>query len=194
MENNTEPEIKIRRYGSNHEFKTSISDSFRISSDAYIFECQILDEVDYKDLAYDYTFSFGSGNFEFIKDNQLAFTPDYTGVNVFNIKVTDVYGAESFANASIFVFDNLPPVAKLSITEKENYYEFDASESFDPDKNYGGYIIQYKLTINGTQPIYRKEPIINFQGLFIDNPTVVKLAVQDNDSAWSEEINQILYP
>lgn len=193
-ENNTSPEIKIREYGSNADFKTSISDSLRLSSESYLFECQITDEIDFKHLAFDYIFSFGSGSFEFIDKDQLSFTPDYIGLNVFNIKVTDNYGAESLVNASIFVFKNLPPLADISITKTENSYIFDASGSYDQDESFGGHIIQYKLTINGTDPIYSEEPLIEFQGLFIEHATVIKLSVKDNDNVWSEEINQIIYP
>lgn len=192
-ENNSAPEIMIRGYGSNDDFKTSITDSFRVSG-SYIIECQITDEVATEHLSFDYSFSIGSGEFEFFEGDLLYFKPKYNGLNVFSIKVTDVYGAESLVNASIFAFDNLAPVAKLSITQTDNSYIFDASGSYDSDKEYGGHIVSYKLTINGNQPIYREDPVIEFQGLYIENPTVVKLSVQDNNSEWSEEVNEIIYP
>ena len=81
----------------------------------------------------------------------LSYTPSATGKALFNITVKDNFDNIKEANVEVYTFDNLLPVANLSILNIEvvddKEYLIDASKSFDSDYLYGGFLATYKYKI-----------------------------------------------
>lgn len=81
----------------------------------------------------------------------LSFTPSATGKTLLNVSVKDNFNNIKEANVEVVTFDNLLPVARLSIQNievvDEKEYLIDASKSFDSDASFGGFIATYKYRI-----------------------------------------------
>lgn len=192
---NKKPILKFKKYGQAEIYQSAIYDSLKVINDSiYSFQYMLEDELSFKDFTIDYDFSLGGGEIEFISDSVINFIPENTGVNNFSITASDIYGEISSANASIFVFDNLPPVSVLNVIQQGSNYTFDCSSSYDNDANFGGTIVNYKLSISNITVINSSQPIIAYDGLYFENPFIVKLQVEDNNGGLSNEISQVLYP
>lgn len=183
----------------------SLKTSLKNGSNQYTINLTLNDpETDLQRL--DFTFLQGSGTFFYngtvIENNSLAidqtgqkrftFEPSTVGLIDFNMDLFDNLNKSVTQNFKLFVFDNLPPVAKFEISQirvpTERTFRFDASQSFDQDDNFGGGIASYHWDINGAQIIW-DEPILP-QELSPGNYEI-KLTVIDNDGQASETISTI---
>lgn len=119
----------------------------------------------------------------------LNFYPAAPGDYGASFKATDRFGKEAIGQFNLFVFDNLLPIPILKVvqqTEDPFIYTIDASESYDPDKNFHGGIIKYQFTIDG-QILELKNPIL--QHVFDKKGEhLVKLKVFDNSGGESQII------
>lgn len=81
----------------------------------------------------------------------LSYTPTATGKTLLNVSVKDNFDNIKEANVEVVTFDNLLPVARLSIQNIEvvdaKEYLIDASKSYDPDASFGGFITTYRYKI-----------------------------------------------
>lgn len=140
-------------------------------------------------------------SFTQINDDSISVFSDHifikamvTGNNIITFSATDIYKQKSLANINLYVFNNLLPIANLSLKKNNEYDELqiqiDGSLSFDSDKNFGGNIILYEYTIN-ENIVLTKKPVINY--IFQNSgQKSVSLRVMDNDSAWSNKINKFI--
>jgi hypothetical protein len=191
---NAKPVLKLRKSGESTGYFSSISDSFRQSSEGYQFYYQLADELPISTFKINYSFLPGAGELTFDNDSLVTFYPESEGLNVVSITMEDIYGETASANASIFVFDNLLPIAVLSISKQGNTYILDASQSYDTDRNFGGGIIGYEFRINGNPPIEYTSSILELTDVTFEYPVSVELRVEDNSNAWSAKTQEILYP
>lgn len=111
------------------------------------------------------------------------------------------HGIVSKINVStltIKTYQNLPPVAKLTVTPDASSskfnYNFDVTGSFDQDKGYGGILKRYKYTVTGTSylHVFLLEPSQKpYPYSFPNTGTFsVSLSVQDNNGEWSPPVEQ----
>lgn len=121
----------------------------------------------------------------------VKFVPKLEGTSHTVFTATDKFGLSSKAQLTVFTFTNMLPEAKLNVTKVENFdpleYQFDASQSFDKDRKWGGNIIKYVYSINGFEIVTIK-PVINY---IFPNPGTytIKLHVIDNNNMSSSSIN-----
>ena len=111
------------------------------------------------------------------------------------IKVIDNLGSEKEAILTLVAYDNLSPVARLSVSKvgvlSELQYSFDASESYDKDLSRGGGVVRYQFTVNGIDAPIVENSTINY--IFPRTGGYeVQLKVQDNDGTWSEQVLEIV--
>ena len=120
-----------------------------------------------------------------------------TGLGLYQIKISviDNLGSEKQATLDLVAYANLEPVAKLTVSKlgilNDFQYSFDASESYDKDLARGGGVVHYQFTVNGVDLPIVDQSSINF--IFPETGGYeVKVMVQDNDGAWSNEVVQIV--
>jgi hypothetical protein len=191
---NALPVLELRKVSESTGYFSSISDSFRLSTEGYRFYYHLQDELPVSTFKVDYSVLPGAGEFSFDNDSTMTFFPEAQGLNVISIIMEDIYGESASANASVFVFENLLPVALLSISKENTTYILDASDSYDLDRNFGGLITSYEFRINGNTPIEYNSPVLELTDVTFENPVSVELRVKDNSNAWSQKTQEILYP
>lgn len=117
------------------------------------------------------------------------------GVHSFFVRAENEGGLSSTALIEITAVANLRPEAVLAaeqVDEAAPYHvRISAADSFDPDKRWGGGIATYRFTLDG---IYTLDTAPNRPSIDYIYPGpgdyTVRLQVQDNDGAWSEEISR----
>lgn len=112
------------------------------------------------------TYEITQGTGKLIQDNQqvsggMSFTegmaefryePLAAGTHRLSFTAEDAFGEKATTSLIVYAFDNLPPVAHLSLDARKVLgdleYELNASRSYDRDENYGGGIALYTFKIN----------------------------------------------
>ncbi|MCA6431230.1 MAG: hypothetical protein IM613_17480 [Cytophagales bacterium] len=126
---------------------------------------------------------------------QISFKPDAGGNFTLLFTATDSFDKTATASLALFVFDNLPPIAKFTESKlainSPYEYQFDASQSFDQDKSKGGAIQAYRFLINNTVEILTQQRIVKyvFPGT---GGQEVKLEVYDNNGAKSTVFTKVI--
>ena len=121
----------------------------------------------------------------------LRYVPAEVGTHVYELEAYDDFGVSASLAVSLFVFDNLAPVAVLESLSfmQANTYRADASASYDGDLEYGGTVIKYELTLPNLLSLEYEESIFVFSyASSVDFD--VFLRVQDDEGLWSERIRQ----
>jgi len=125
----------------------------------------------------------------------ITFKPDANGNYTLEFKATDSFDKSTTATLQLLVYDNLLPVAsfvesKLAINSPYEY-QFDASASFDQDRNKGGAVQVYRFLINNTVEILTKDKVTKwvFAGT---GGQEVKLEVYDNNGAKSAVFTKVI--
>ncbi|MGB4776460.1 MAG: hypothetical protein WBP45_14885 [Daejeonella sp.] len=123
------------------------------------------------------------------KELNISVSPQEPGLNVIKFIAEDKFGKTDEAQLSLFLFDNLPPVASLEYVQLSSLeYQFDGSSSFDQDKNFGGLVAGYYFEIGGI--VYETpSPVIKH---IFNNPGLysIKLKVIDNNGSYSPVIEK----
>lgn len=167
------------------------TDSVKLSkgnSNEYIIKLHVKD--DFNDWQLEHTATNGIFARTSLNDSTLLLTyfPESEGFHDINITVRDNLGKKKQLKLTLFAFENLLPVARLTITEnKEGGFIFDASDSYDTDERFGGGVSKYKFEIGG-EVLMLTDANMKF---YLDRKGVyeVKLAVLDNDNAESETVS-----
>lgn len=121
------------------------------------------------------------------------FVPEYAGNMTIRFVVTDYFGEADSAELRLYVFNNLPPVAALTVsylgTADQYEYLFDASGSFDNDRSFGGVVSKYVFTVNNVRIAETVTPAIPY---IFPSPGsyTCKVQVTDSDGAVSKEVTQ----
>lgn len=188
-----------------------ISDSLKvqvaeIGRKQIVFEITISDKS--RELDFHYEFLQGAGivnvNNQAIEANSLhelprgkhavSFIPERSGRHVLNFFISDLYGNVTYRKIEFFIFSNLAPVARLSITQLGQFSRFeieiDASSSFDQDERWGGKIQEYIFRVGSfyqfnTNQFKSIKHVLPGPGTF-----VISLQVRDNDGTLSEPVFQ----
>jgi hypothetical protein len=119
------------------------------------------------------------------------------GVHSFFVRAENEAGLSSTALVEITAVQNERPQAVLSVEQTDEVAPYQvrisAASSFDPDERWGGGIAAYRFTLDGiytldTEP---SRPIIDY---IYPEPGAytIRLQVQDNDGAWSEEVSRVV--
>ena len=185
----------------NNDLTPELTDSIKISRHPYYpIKIQVTDST--SEIA-SLKFEVARGNGEmFYKNNvlksnnlnthnssiSLKWVPADSGVHELAFIATDRFKKSKKATLRLFCFNNLPPVARLNVIplQKESRFEYllDASESYDQDQNWGGYIISYRFQINGVT-ISTTEPSVKY--IFPSPGTYsVYLSVKDEQGELSD--------
>jgi len=139
------------KVGKNYIISTQITSTKSIKS--VIISKPSIGQISYKGVEISY-----SESIDINLVDQLVYKSNSIGTVKITIKATDVYDREIEAELHLTVFDNLPPIARLKIIHVDNLdqyeYQFDASESFDQDSEFGGGIVQYLFTIDSLEIMY----------------------------------------
>ncbi|MEP2668790.1 MAG: hypothetical protein ABJH04_07340 [Cyclobacteriaceae bacterium] len=84
--------------------------------------------------------------------------PGKNGLHQFTLVASDRIGGVGQATLHLFTFDNLEPVVNCKFTKiginSPYEYEFDATASYDQDRNLGGAVQAYKFVINDDFEIF----------------------------------------
>ena len=164
------------------------TDSIKLSkgvSNEYVIKLHVKD--DFNDWQLEHSANSGAFVQTSLNDSTvlLSYFPESAGYHDINISVHDNMGKRKELKLSLFAFQNLLPVAKLSITEnQEGDFVFDGSASYDTDQRFGGKVVRYKFSIGGEKLILTE----NTMKFYIDRKGVyeVGLTVVDNDNTVSE--------
>lgn len=118
------------------------------------------------------------------------------GVSVFDFIGTDILGKTGNTRYTITVFENLAPVAKLSVEADKKgdgndafSFVFDASLSKDQDVRFGGGIQSYQYTLDNSYTFNSTVARTPYSFLSKGRHTV-KLVAVDNEGALSESVTQ----
>lgn len=120
---------------------------------------------------------------------------DGTGDYEIKVSVIDNLGAEGSATIELTAYENLAPVAMLSVEKVAIVdpleYSFSASGSYDKDVNRGGGLMRYQYSVGDVDLPVTDQPVINF---IFPKPGgyEVKLKVQDNDGEWSNQATLVV--
>lgn len=180
---NQVPELTIK--GSGHsEFARHVADSVKLKTQFYSLQYLIDDETTQTVIIDTDSLSYEQYN------DSIVFKVNHTGTSHIKLSVTDEFNTSDNIGFKLICFDNLLPVAKLTIeeTEEEGLFLFDASQSYDQDKKYGGKILLYRYTIDSKVIETSKPEIL----LVLDKNTssyTISLQVMDNDNSWSEPVS-----
>lgn len=122
-----------------------------------------------------------------------SITPGMDLRHIVEFTVTDNFGATSTGLINLEVFENLPPIADLTVRAArivDNLeYQLDASGSMDQDEDFGGEISTYIFDINGIE-IESRSAVINH--VFSETGNFqISLTVQDNDGVVSETVTDV---
>lgn len=183
---NVAPVIEMRKQGTPN-FVTGLNDSIKKMFPNYNLDLKITDE---EKLTLNYSLLTSSDKFTLTNNNSGMFTPDTTKLGAHSIVFTstDTYSLTTTALATFVVFDNLPPVALFTAVKQAIHdpleYNIDASSSVDGDSKYGGQVVQFQFTINGSYTVTTAFSTINYIFPSAGNYTV-SVRVQDNNGVWS---------
>ena len=179
---NSSPLIKLKGEYANEYSKNAI-DSTKITQQYYELKYKIEDEEN-KSL------QVGTNlRYETIKENHsgtIKFALDAIGEFDINISYRDSWGQKDNIEFKLIVFNNLPPVAKLEVSEiSNNEWLIDASTSYDRDKNFQGKIVLYRYFVNKKEIDKTYHSSIKY--VFPESDTYeIGVQVKDNDNEWSE--------
>lgn len=118
------------------------------------------------------------------------YRPEQLGYHEIQIFAQDQLDEFDTLTIQLTVFENLPPVASLSVkpTRVVSRYEYtiDGTDSYDKDAKFGGEIVLYRFSIN-SQEIDLKKP--KFPYVFGGEQIVnISLRVQDSNGQWSDPV------
>lgn len=132
-------------------------------------------------------------NLEEVKTDSI-YTITYVPDEIYGLHLVEVFASNSFGKQKnitleLLVYENLPPIADFEIIEKGQirslHYQVDATASVDLDARFGGFITEYKYTIDDIV-IQGQKNVVDF--IFQEaGQYEIKLQVKDNDDTWSEE-------
>jgi hypothetical protein len=119
------------------------------------------------------------------------------GVHSFFVRAENEGGLSGTALVEVTAVENLRPEAALAVEQVDEaapyHVRISAAESFDPDERWGGGIAAYRFTLDG---VYTLETAPNRASIDYIYPEpgdyTVRLQVQDNDGAWSEEVSTVV--
>lgn len=193
------PSVKIVVKSS---LKSFIRDSVKLSNpnfNTYGIELRLSDSDKYYN-SLTYRFEKGNGKLVYRHDTLnigllpfmnytclVKFIPDSEGLTRIVFKATDQLKNSNSSILELLTFTNLLPVADLQVSPVKIIdpleYLLDASRSYDPDRNFGGGIIQYIYQVDG-QIIYTSKDQIKH---IFSSPGVYTLTIQtkDNDGGFS---------
>lgn len=130
--------------------------------------------------------------------NIFSFSPLTLGDNNYKIKTEDYLKKSSTTELNLYCFNNKFPVADFTINQINSLnktYEFDGSNSFDSDANYGGQVIEYEFIIKLNTSIIHNStstsPILTFTFSTVGTYEIL-LRVKDNNNTWSNTIIKTL--
>ncbi len=182
---------------------TMLSDSVKLSLGSYVFDVSGVDPNNNLS-SLNIEVLQGDGNFRI--NNQLiesgsessfngsvdriTYDPNFTGRHEGIITLTDAFDLSVLFEYELVVFNNISPVAIVSIVKPSGSGPFerliDASGSFDGDVNFGGRIVEYEYSFLGI-----------LRNIDSDSQTVIfpssgnyqiVVRVLDNDGEWSEPV------
>lgn len=206
---NSKPNIQIvSTEGDTISFLNSYTDSIRYSNDTSTYYNIRLRLGDADQNLYRAMILIDSGRIEAYYDGKvmqnpslrvdqeyvsLSLIPKQIGTNNITFRLEDKFNQFSESKLTLFVFDNLLPVATFDeyiLNPEILEYKFDASKSYDKDSSYGGKIVAYEWNING-YIFTTSQPSINHVFSRKGN-YFIRLRVMDNNKSFSNIIEKRL--
>lgn len=117
------------------------------------------------------------------------------GTTSFVVEVSDPNQQKGSAEVSLFIFENMPPVAMLQLAQTDevapHQVQIDATQSYDTDHRWNGVIEQWEFTIDDFYTTTLEQPTIEY--IFPEaGEYTIHLRVKDNDGAWSERVTKTI--
>jgi hypothetical protein len=153
----------------------------------YKIECVDEVELSYKVLTGNYTVTIHDSYIEVRSSREGTGTIEFTG--------TSDLGKTGKLTMELRTFRNLRPVCKAIVIptfDEPNQYidiEINASDSYDKDRRYGGYIVEYKYTIDGIDDPTITDKSRITQVLRSTGRRNIVVSCKDNDGDWSDDIS-----
>lgn len=125
----------------------------------------------------------------------LQIKPNGFGLKEIRFTSTDPLGRSGQAILNLFVFDNLPPVArgiftKLGVNSPWEY-EFNFSGSRDKDRNFGGGVQAYVFQINNGEAMYSTKPVNKFAFSGAGGQQLTYWVI-DNEGLQSDKVTEVI--
>lgn len=183
---NKAPEILVKKQ-SGTEFVELFTDSLKIETGSYSFSYKIEDEQ--RDLS-GYVTCENINSKVSGEDQTVTVTPSELGETSILITTFDGFGKEANTRVNIIAFDNLPPVARIKVTESSQILsplerKLDAKDSFDQDARFGGSIVEYEFRVENEAFIRTPKSYLDY--IFPQPGSyLISLRVKDSNGAWSE--------
>lgn len=182
-----EMEAPVLNISNGTAYKSLIVDTIK-KNDTYILliESQIQE----------YEFNFLNAEIDHDSVNNVLIinpTLDYVGDVIGQITITDFLENKVTAELDLTVIDNWLPVVVVdveNIADVSPYeIEVDLSESYDQDKRFGGEVVNYHYRIIGQTTYNLTTDLSSIRYIFqTGGQKSIRVRVQDNDGAWSEEV------
>ncbi|MFO7655668.1 MAG: hypothetical protein R6W78_01230 [Bacteroidales bacterium] len=183
-EQNIAPELLIKPVNGDFPFSSSVDDSMKLDNYCYVMDYMFVND-DYSFEKISKEISDTNGQLEFLyNEHWIRYCPSDVGFHRIKIKVTDYYNQSSTVTLNLNVFSNLAPVAVLDYSLKGNILTLDASESYDRDARFGGYIVNYFFTVDGITMETNSNKL--YFDINPDKSYVIYLTVIDNSGAMSQ--------
>lgn len=185
-DDNTTPEIDYKAVGET-SYTNFDTDSAKLSEDHYDLYFSITDEETLDlNIETDLRYEIDSTN------SYVRFALDDEGTYPIVLSCTDGWNVSDSKSLDLIIYDNLIPVASLSLTQIDGReYKIDASDSYDQDQDDGGEIALYRYYVNDIEIDKTYHSSIKY--IFPENDTYeVSLQVKDNDDQWSEITSQTI--
>lgn len=179
----------VKFYNDNNKIPYSISIRFKDKNKNFGYvnlnSSQFDNQFYVNDVEYFQNFEVKLDSFSFSHKNL------YDENRKFTMTISDTWDKKHIINFDLTYFSNKPPVAILNTNVvSNNEYELDASNSYDKDKKYGGFIRTYEFVIDNNFVI----STLNKKISHVFNPGThnIKLRVKDNDLIWSSTVEKTI--
>lgn len=157
-------------------------DSIKIEGNPILFEIEIEDEENLEPyISYDTTKLEITHNEQY--DNyQIRAIGE--GKSTVEYQVTDAFNETISYKMELVSFKNLLPECNFEVSKQDQYtIKVDATDSFDRDSKFGGYIEEYEYNLNGYEFTTNRSEIYYTFGTTGNKN--IKVRVKDNNEAWS---------
>ncbi len=191
MENKKSPKVKLMVYGVQVSNEDNYRDTIKVNHDIEV-EYEVVDEERPRDKINVYLSGETIENFYYSElYGKFIIGTDTEGLKRFEVVAKNDYGKVQVCGIDLVAIKNLPPVVKFYVRQvNELEIEVDATESFDRDQRFGGYIKLYKYDLNGY--IFESYSNIVRYRFTQGGIKVIKVEVVDSDGVSSGELSTVI--
>ncbi len=183
------PYLTVRKSGTFNAYAGGVTDSFKLENLTYSCDYLFTDE-NVQTVTVTSSYNIGSGTTQLnLPNKKLIISPVTPGQQNITLTAIDQYGnVSNICNISLTAFANLLPVAMVNVIQTNTNSSFevniDASNSYDQDAHFGGYIAEYEYKVGTNYIVTTALSNINYIFPSAGNYTI-NVRVKDNNGGWS---------